>query len=60
MAYNLDEKQQPIRDQIKVFAEKEVLPGTHYSFLKAPPELLEVLAHRLRVGSGPREPEPAG
>lgn len=26
MAYNLDEKQQPIRDQIKVFAEKEVLP----------------------------------
>ncbi|MCP4568084.1 MAG: acyl-CoA dehydrogenase [FCB group bacterium] len=26
MAYNLDEKQQPIRDQIKKFAEKEVLP----------------------------------
>ncbi|MGW3078259.1 MULTISPECIES: thioesterase II family protein [unclassified Kitasatospora] len=27
--------------------EKAVLPGTHYSFLDAPPELLEVLAPRL-------------
>jgi butyryl-CoA dehydrogenase len=26
MPYNIDEKQQPIRDQIKEFAEKEVLP----------------------------------
>lgn len=30
--------------------EKVVLHGTHYSFLEAPPELLEVLAARLRAG----------
>ncbi|WP_405983597.1 thioesterase II family protein [Streptomyces sp. NBC_00872] len=40
--------------------EKKVLPGTHYSFLDAPPELIGVLADRLRTGSQPREPEPAG
>jgi surfactin synthase thioesterase subunit len=34
--------------------EKEILPGTHYSFLTAPPELVEVLATRLSIGSGPR------
>ncbi|MFB8280259.1 thioesterase II family protein [Nocardia colli] len=37
--------------------EKEILPGTHYSFLNAPPELLAVLAQRLAVGSAA---EPAG
>ncbi|WP_063829456.1 thioesterase II family protein [Streptomyces violens] len=50
--------------------EKLVLPGTHYTFLEAPPALLEALAPRLRTdsasgsgsgsASGCPEPESAG
>ncbi|WP_433501564.1 thioesterase II family protein [Sphaerimonospora sp. CA-214678] len=46
--------------QVWADTEKEVLPGTHYSFLKAPAELLEVLARRLSLGSVSPAPGPAG